>query len=96
MARIRSGARGGLLRVNVAGRLTTADMGRFEHACSPALTRRPANLEIDLRRVTYADATAVAVIRRMTERGAQLIDIPRILEDAVGGNSEHPAESRRS
>ena len=63
------------MHVSIAGRLTTADMGRFEHACAPALTRRSANLEIDLRRVTFADATALAVIHRMTQRGARVIEL---------------------
>ena len=62
------------MHVSIAGRLTTADMGRLEHACSPALTRHPANLELDLRRVTYADATAIAVIRRIVQRGARIIN----------------------
>jgi hypothetical protein len=75
MARIRSGYRGNLMRVSIAGRLTMADMGRLEHACAPALTRQPANLEIDLRRVTFADDTARAVIHRFAQRGAQLIEL---------------------
>jgi hypothetical protein len=91
MARIRSAVRGDLLRISVAGRLTTADMGRLEHACSPALIRRPANLELDLRGVTYVDATAIALIRRIAERGAHLLGVPRVLEDAVSENSDRHA-----
>ena len=56
----------------VEGRLTAADMGRLEHACSQELISSTPRLEIDLTRVTYTDDTAVAVLRRMVERGAVL------------------------
>jgi hypothetical protein len=47
-------------------------MGRLEHACAPALVSHPPNLELDLRRVTNADATAGAVIERISQRGARI------------------------
>jgi ABC-type transporter Mla MlaB component len=72
MAQIRSARRGDMLRVTVSGRLSTRDMGRLEHACAPALTSRLARLELDLRRVTHADATATAVLERISERGARI------------------------
>ena len=72
MAQIRAARRGEILRVTVSGRVTTTDMGRLEHACAPALTSHPAKLEIDLRRVTQADATATAVLERMSQIGARI------------------------
>ena len=56
----------------VEGRLTAADMGRLEHACSQELISRTPRLEIDLSRVTYTDDSAVAVLRRMAERGVAI------------------------
>ena len=70
MARIRTARRAGCTLVVVTGRLTSADMGRLEHACSPALTSHALRLEIDLRGVTASDETATAVLQRMIDRGA--------------------------
>jgi hypothetical protein len=72
MARIRSARHGEMLRVTVRGQLTTVDMRRLEHACAPALISHPPKLELDLRRVTHADATASAVLERMSQRGARI------------------------
>jgi hypothetical protein len=47
-------------------------MGRLEHACAPALTSHPANLELDLRRVTHIDGTATAVLERICQRGVHV------------------------
>jgi hypothetical protein len=58
--------------VVVTGRLTSADMGRLEQACAPALVSDPLWLEIDLRGVTLTDPTAVALLRQMVARGAIL------------------------
>jgi hypothetical protein len=76
MAKIRSTHQGDVLRVIVSGRLKTADMGRLEHACAPALTSHPVKLDLDLRRVTYADATATAVLQRISQRGARITPPP--------------------
>jgi hypothetical protein len=73
VARIRTTRRAECTVVIVTGRLTAADMGRLEHACSPALTSRALRLEIDLRRVTDSDDTATAVVQRMVDRGAVVI-----------------------
>jgi len=70
MARIRTKRRGECTVVIVTGRLTAADMGRLEHACSPALIARALRLEIDIRGVTVRDDTATAVLQRMIDRGA--------------------------
>ena len=72
MARIRTALTDGRPVIVVSGRLTAADMGRFEHACAPALTAHPLLLEIDVRDVTYFDSTAEAVLGRMAARGAVL------------------------
>lgn len=72
MARIRSTQSGDCRVVTVAGRLTAYDMGRLEHACSPALITAAPQLEIDLRRVTFTDPTAAAVLQKMRARGAIL------------------------
>jgi hypothetical protein len=72
MANIRSARRGDVLRVTVRGRLSTGDMRRLEYACAPALTSLPAKLELDLRRVTHADATAAAVLERISQLGARI------------------------
>ncbi len=72
MARIRSARHGDLLRVKISGRLSIGDIGRLEHACAPALTSHEANLELDLRRVTDIDATATAVLERISQRGARV------------------------
>jgi hypothetical protein len=72
MAQIRATRQGEILRVIVSGRLRTVDMRRLEHACAPALTSHPAELELDLRRVTHADATATAVLERLAQRGARI------------------------
>jgi anti-anti-sigma regulatory factor len=58
--------------VTIIGRLTAHDMGRLEHACAPALITAAPQLEIDLRRVTSMDPTALAVLQRMQLRGAIL------------------------
>jgi ABC-type transporter Mla MlaB component len=44
-------------------------MGRLERACSQELMSSTPRLEIDLSRVTHVDDTAVAVLRRIAERG---------------------------
>jgi anti-anti-sigma regulatory factor len=72
MARIRTAHRADCTVVTVTGRLTAIDMGRLEHACSPALITPAVHLEIDLRGVTHTDPTAAAVLQRMTKRGAVL------------------------
>lgn len=76
MATIRRLGIGASTRVTVSGRLSAADMGRLEHACSPALTDRAAALDIDLRRVTDIDPTARAVLHRLETRGARLFYPP--------------------
>jgi hypothetical protein len=76
MARIRSDRHGDVLRVSVSGHLRTVDMGRLEHACAPELISNPVKLELDLRRVTRADATATAVIERICRRGARITPPP--------------------
>ena len=73
MAQIRSARRGDALRVSVSGRLSIGDMRRLEHACAPALTSHEANLELDLRRVTQLDATATAILERISQRGARVV-----------------------
>jgi anti-anti-sigma regulatory factor len=72
MARIRAVQNGNCRVVTVTGQLTANDMGRFEHACSPALLTSVLPLRIDLRAVTRTDATADAVLQRMAARGAVL------------------------
>jgi anti-anti-sigma regulatory factor len=72
MGRIRTTRKHGCILVTVEGRLSAADMGRLEHACSQELTSRAPHLEIDLTRVTSFDETAVAVLGRIAERGAVL------------------------
>jgi hypothetical protein len=64
--------------VAISGRLTADDMGRLEHACSPALVTAALQLEIDLRSVTFTDRTATAVLQRMEARGAILTGVPRL------------------
>jgi hypothetical protein len=51
-------------------------MGRLEHACAPALISHRANLELDLRNVTYADPTAHAVLERISQRAARITPPP--------------------
>jgi ABC-type transporter Mla MlaB component len=72
MARIRMLSNTAPPLVVVTGRLTAADMGRLEQACSPALVSDPLWLEIDLRGVTHTDSTALAVLQRLVARGAVL------------------------
>jgi anti-anti-sigma regulatory factor len=74
VARIRTAHNEQRTVVIVSGRLTATDMGRLEHACSPALVNLRPRLEIDMRNVTYTDETAAAVLRRMVQRGAVLSD----------------------
>jgi hypothetical protein len=83
MARIRSTHHGNVLRVKISGRLSIGDMGRLEHACAPALTSRAANLELDLRRVTHIDATATAILERMSQRGVR---VDRPVDVRAGSN----------
>jgi hypothetical protein len=45
-------------------------MRRLEHACAAALTVQPLRLNIDVGRVTEMDATAAAVLARLSARGA--------------------------
>jgi hypothetical protein len=59
--------------VKVSGNVSAADMGRLEHACSPALISDALVLEIDLRRATAIDRSAAAVLERMARRGARVI-----------------------
>lgn len=61
-----------MLRVTIVGRLQSRDVGRLEHACAPALLSHRAPLELDLRRLTSADETAVAMLTRLVRRGAQV------------------------
>ena len=80
MARIRTVHDGETTRVIITGRVTAADMGRVEHACAPALLAHPSPLELDLRGVTSADATAIALLRRIASRGARVDGGGRLLE----------------
>ena len=73
VARIRTSGTPDALRVSVTGRLTMNDMGRLEHACSPALVSHPLKLRLDLRTVTGLDATARALVDRFAARGAVVI-----------------------
>ena len=73
MARIRTARRRALLRVIISGRLTSGDMGRFEHACAPALVSDCPRLELDLGAVTLLDQTASVVVERFAERGVRVI-----------------------
>jgi hypothetical protein len=70
MAQIRTRHQGTTVRVRIAGRLTASDMRRLEHACASALIVQPLRLDIDIRHVTEIDATAAAVLARLTGRGA--------------------------
>jgi hypothetical protein len=70
MARIRRIKQPTAIRVVVAGRLGAADIGRLEHACSEGLTSEPAQLVLDLQRVTDIDNVANAHLRRIATRGA--------------------------
>jgi hypothetical protein len=72
MARIRRSQRGAATHVTVTGKLTASDMGRFEHACAPALTAPAAALHIDLRGVTDLDRIANVLLRHMMNRGARI------------------------
>jgi hypothetical protein len=72
MARIRSARHGDVLQVTVSGRLSVGDMGRLEHACASALTSQAADLDLDLRRVTHIDASASALLERISQRGARI------------------------
>jgi hypothetical protein len=73
VARIRAAQSHGRFRVIVAGRLTAIDMRRLEHACCPALASPEPKLDVDLGRVTYADQTALAILRRLEGRGVRVI-----------------------
>jgi hypothetical protein len=77
MARIRIARDGHHLRVCIAGRLTTADLRRLEHACGPALTTDRVSLELQLGRVTAMDRAAAAFVERMTARGATVAEALR-------------------
>jgi hypothetical protein len=72
MARIRTSRSAERMHVTITGNLTAADMGRLEHACRGALTAPSAALDIDASRVTAMDQTAVAVLRRLSDRGARI------------------------
>ena len=72
MARIRTVHSRDRPLIVITGRLTSADVGRLEQACAPALTVQSLCLEIDLRGVTYTDSTAAAMLRRLVARGAVL------------------------
>jgi hypothetical protein len=76
VARIRSRYRDNCLLVTVVGALAAADLGRLEHACSPALTEAHAALQLDLRRVTTMDRSARALVNRISSRGAR-VDYPK-------------------
>jgi ABC-type transporter Mla MlaB component len=73
MARIRTHQRAERTHVTITGDLTAADMGRLEYACGAALTAHPIALDIDLSRVTAVDRTAVAVLGRLSDRGARIM-----------------------
>jgi hypothetical protein len=73
VARIRRTRRQNGTVIIVEGRLSAADMGRLEHACSRELISHTPHLEINLRRVTEIDQTALAVLGCIAARGAVLI-----------------------
>jgi anti-anti-sigma regulatory factor len=75
VARIQRSRRGETLRVKVSGNVSAADMGRLEHACSPALVHHALALEIDLRGATSIDRSAAAVLARMADRGARILEL---------------------
>ena len=80
MGRIRTAQKNRRTVVTIKGRLTAADMGRLERACSQELISSTPRLDIDLRRVTYTDDTAAAVLRRLAQRGAVLTPLARAAE----------------
>ena len=61
-----------MVRVKVTGRLTAADVGRFERACAPALLTKDVALDIDLSEVTESDDIATLMVTRMAARGARI------------------------
>jgi hypothetical protein len=73
MARIRTSRSVNVTHIKISGRLTAADMGRFERACGPALTTHALALVIDVSDVTEADRTAEALMHRLEARGARII-----------------------
>ena len=73
MARIRRYLLRHGVRLKVTGRLTAADVGRFEHACAPALLTRNIALDIDLSEVTESDESANLMVNRMAARGARIV-----------------------
>jgi hypothetical protein len=73
VARLKRFTRDSVTRIIVSGRLSAGDMGRLEQLCAAVLTERRLPLELDLRDVTEVDRTAAAVIRRLRDRGAQVV-----------------------
>jgi anti-anti-sigma regulatory factor len=88
MARIHTSRQNETVRVTLSGRLSAADMGRFEHACAPALIKHPVALEIDLRGVTSIDQSAAAILDRMADRGARIVQGCSTTSGSAGGS--HP------
>jgi hypothetical protein len=63
-------------------------MRRLEHVCAGALIVEEPNLDIHLGAVTYADATARAILQHLERRGIRLIDAAQLSSLGV-------AQSRR-
>ena len=65
--------------MTISGRLTTADIGRLEHACSTALTSQNPNLDIHLGQVNEVDTLAAMFLQRLAARGARIISPPVVV-----------------
>jgi hypothetical protein len=73
----------------ISGRLTSKDMRRLEYVCAGALILEKPKLDIHLGAVTYADATARAILRHFERRGIRLIDAVQLSSRDVALSPRH-------
>jgi hypothetical protein len=76
VASLRTSRVGDRLNVTISGRLTSADIGRLEHACSTALTSPVAKLDIHLEPDAEMDALAARFLQHLMARGARILSSP--------------------
>lgn len=76
MARIKTARHGHRTVVTLAGALTADDMRRVEHACGGALTVDPPPLTVNVAEVSTIDQSALAVLRHLESRGAEISGRP--------------------
>jgi hypothetical protein len=73
VARIRVTANNRRYHVTMSGRLSASDLRRLERACGPALEQEKLDVTLTLTSGSSMDDSARAFVKRLVDRGAELV-----------------------